>query len=228
MRALIAVLCATLAPLSAAQSGTANELPDIGSPADAVLTRSDEYLLGRMVIRGLRDQGRLIEDPEVADYIQSLGGRIAAQVPEGGQQFSFFVVQDPSINAFALPGGFIGVNHGLLLATQNEAQLAGVLAHEIAHVTQRHLARQFRHQSRQGLATAAAIVAAILLGAATGSPDALPAGITVAQGAAAQSRINFTRANEYEADRVGIGLLQAAGFDAHGMADFFETLHRRS
>jgi predicted Zn-dependent protease len=222
MCALVALL-----PLAAAQD-VANELPDIGSPADEVITRSEEYSLGRMVVRGLRDQGRLLEDPEVTDYIQSLGSRIAAQAQEGGQSFQFFVVRDPSINAFALPGGFIGINHGLILASGNEAQLAGVLAHEIAHVTQRHIARSVRQQGRQGIATAAAIVAAILLGAASGSPDAIPAGIAVAQGAAAQAQINFTRANEYEADRVGIGFLANAGFDPDSMADFFETLGRRS
>src|SRR6185503_517308 len=139
----------------------------------------------------------------------------------------FFFVRDDTINAFALPGGFVGVNYGLVLATRNESQLAGVLAHEIAHVTQRHIARRVRAQGRQSIATMAGILAAILVGAATGSSDAALGGISVAQGAAMQQQINFTRANENEADRVGMGFLAAAGFDPYGMPDFFETMGRR-
>ena len=144
------------------------------------------------------------------------------------QRFPFFFVRDDTINAFALPGGFIGVNYGLVLATRNEAQLAGVLAHEIAHVTQRHIARRVRSQGRASIATMAAILAAILVGAATGSGDAAMGGIAMAQGAAMQQQINFTRANENEADRVGMGFLAAAGFDPYGMPDFFETMGRRT
>lgn len=235
MRKLVPVFLAAAATVAAAQTaGTAggnpgaNDLPDIGSPSDVVITKGDEYSLGRMVVRALRDQGQLLEDPEVADYIQSLGARIGVHATDGSQRFTFFVVRDPTINAFALPGGFIGVNQGLILATTNEAQLAGVLAHEIAHVTQRHLARSARAQGRQGLMTAATMIAAILIGAATGSSDAVSAGVAIAQGGAAQAQLNYTRSNEYEADRVGIGILSAAGFDPNGMADFFETMGRRS
>ncbi len=236
MRCLIRVLClllATLPGLNAAQAqglglGGPNDLPDIGTPADSALTLSDEYQIGLMVIRGLRDQGQIVEDPEINDYIQALGSRIASQAQEGGQRFYFFVVRDSRINAFALPGGFIGINQGLVTMTSNEAQLASVLAHEIAHVTQRHIARSIKAQGRQSLASAAAILAAILIGATTGATDAVQAGIAIAQGTAAQQRINFTRANEYEADRIGISFLAAAGFDPNAMPDFFETLGRRS
>ena len=164
-------------------------------------------------MRQLRDEGQIIEDPEATEYIQALGSRIVAQATgDSAQRFTFFFVRDNTINAFALPGGFIGVNYGLVLATRNEAQLAGVLAHEIAHVTQRHIARRVRSQGRQSIATVAAILAAILVGAATGSSDATMGGIAMAQGAAMQQQINFTRANENEADRVGMGFLAAAGF----------------
>ena len=224
---LLVVAALALGQAAGAQSA-GSDLPDIGSPADATISRSDEYQIGRMIVRGLRDQGQILDDPEVNDYIQTLGSRIVAQAQDGAQPFQFFVVSDPSINAFALPGGFVGVNEGLLTATSNEAQLASVLAHEIAHVTQRHIARSIRAQGRQSLASAAAILAAILIGATTGAPDAAQAGIAIAQGAAAQQRINFTRANEYEADRIGIGFLAAAGFDPFAMPDFFETLGRRS
>jgi predicted Zn-dependent protease len=232
--ALLACLtCIALLGGAAAAQGNpardiANDLPDIGTPANATLTLDDEYQIGLMIVRGLRDQGLVVEDPEISDWIQNLGARIAAQAQDGGQRFRFFVVRDTGINAFALPGGFIGVNQGLIIATASESQLASVLAHEVAHVTQRHIARSIRAQGRQGLASAAAILAAILIGAATGSGDAVQAGIAIAQGTAAQQRINFTRANEYEADRVGIGFLAAAGFDPQGMPDFFETLSRRN
>lgn len=226
-RVLVPLLLAALATVAGAENAR-NDLPDIGTPADAVLNRGDEYDIGRMVVRGLRDQGQILEDPEVTAYIQSLGSRIAAQTGDAGQNFQYFVVRDPDINAFALPGGFIGMNQGTILATANESQLASVLAHETAHVTQRHIARSLRQQGRTGLASAAALLAAILIGAAGGGGQAMEGAIAMAQGAAQQQTINFTRANEEEADRVGIGFLAAAGFDPEGMPDFFSTLSRRS
>ena len=218
-----------LLPAPAFAQGAGNDLPDIGSPASSSLTIDDEYRIGLQVVRQLRDEGQIIEDPEATEYLNSLGSRIVAQASgDSAQRFSFFFVRDDSINAFALPGGFIGVNYGLVLATRNESQLAGVLAHEIAHVTQRHIARRIHSQGRQSIATMAAILAAILVGAATGSSDAALGGISVAQGAAMQQQINFTRANENEADRVGMGFLASAGFDPYGMPDFFETIGRRT
>jgi predicted Zn-dependent protease len=211
-------------------AGTArasNELPDIGTPADRVWTATDEYRVGAMVVRGLRDSGQILDDPEIAEYVQSIGSRLASHAQEGGQRFTFFVVRDRGINAFALPGGFIGVNAGLLLATASESELAGVLAHEIAHVTQRHIARTLEAQGRQSIVSTAAMLAAILLGAVAGSSDIGMAGVMAGQSAAAQGQINFTRDNEYEADRVGIATLAAAGYDPNAMASFFETLGRR-
>jgi len=226
-KVLATLLSALIALPSFAQNG--NDLPDIGSPASSSLTLDDEFHIGLQVMRQLRDEGQIIEDPEATEYLQSLGSRIVAQATgDSAQRFSFFFVNDDTINAFALPGGFIGVNYGLVLATRNEAQLAGVLAHEIAHVTQRHIARRIRSQGRQSIATMAAILAAILVGAATGSSDAALGGISMASGAAMQQQINFTRANENEADRVGMSFLAAAGFDPYGMPDFFETMGRRN
>jgi predicted Zn-dependent protease len=218
-----------LLPLQTLAQGAGNDLPDIGSPASSTLTIDDEFHIGLQVMRQLRDEGQIIEDPEATEYIQALGSRIVAQATgDSAQRFSFFFVRDNTINAFALPGGFIGINFGLVLASRNEAQLAGVLAHEIAHVTQRHIARRVRSQGRQSIATVAAILASILVGAATGSSDAMMGGIAMSQGAAMQQQINFTRANENEADRVGMGFLAAAGFDPYGMPDFFETMGRRT
>src|SRR5690606_6183983 len=167
-------------------------------------------------------------DPEVTEYIRALGLRLSSQAHDGSQRFNFFMVRDTSINAFALPGGFIGVNAGLMLETQQESELAGVLAHEVAHVTQRHIARSLAAQSRNSLVSTAAMLAAILLGAAAGGGDAAMAGVAAAQSLAIQQQISFTRSNESEADRVGLGILARAGFDPNGMPAFFETMARRA
>ncbi|MEE9141606.1 MAG: M48 family metalloprotease [Gammaproteobacteria bacterium] len=203
------------------------ELPEIGTPSDAILSPSDEYQLGRMVMRQLRQAGLLLNDPELDEYVQTIGHRLAAQARDEDHQFTFFVVRDPGINAFALPGGFIGVNSGLILATKDESELAGVLAHEVAHVTQKHIARQMEASVGTNLLSMAAMLAAILLGAATDSSDLTQAGVIGAQAMAVQQRINFTREHEYEADRVGVGTLAGAGFDPMGMPRFFETMQAR-
>jgi predicted Zn-dependent protease len=203
------------------------DLPDIGSPAAAVLNGTDEYQLGAMVIHQLRDQNAIVEDPEITEYLNALGSRLATQAPDGAPHFQFFAVRDNAINAFALPGGFICINAGLIIQTHSESELAGVMAHEMAHVTQHHIARQIRAQSQQSLTTAAAMLAAILLGSlGGGGGQAIEGGIAAAQGLAVQQQINFTRDNEAEADRVGITFLAGAGFDTRAMANFFETIGR--
>lgn len=206
----------------------AAELPDMGSPAQAALSLEDEYRIGRMIVRGLRDSDQILDDPEVAEYIQSLGSRLSSQAHDGRQHFDFFIVKDNVINAFALPGGFVGLNSGLLLETHNEGELASVVAHEVAHVSQRHIARGLAAQSRSGLVSTAAMLAAILLGAAAGGGDMAMAGMAAAQSLAIQQQITFTRENEIEADRVGIGILAQSGFDPNTMPAFFETIGRRS
>ncbi len=221
----LVALVANQAPVAAVHAA---ELPDMGSPAQAIITLEDEYRIGRMIVRGLRDSDQILDDPEVADYIQSVGLKLASQAQEGHQNFDFFVVKDDAINAFALPGGFVGVNAGLFLETKNEGELASVLAHEIAHVSQRHIARSIAEQSRSGIVSTAAMLAAILLGAATGSGDMAMAGVMAAQGLAIQNQISFTRDNESEADRVGIAFLANSGFDPNAMPAFFETLGRRA
>ena len=202
-----------------------SDLPDMGSPAAEILSRSDEYRLGAMITRELRDQNALIEDPEVSEYINGVGQRLASQSAEGGRHFQYFVIKDPSINAFAIPGGFVFINEGLILVTTSESELASVMAHETAHVTQHHIARMIRAQQQQSLASAAAIIGAIVLGA-IGGGQAVEGGIAAAQGMAAQQQINTIRDNEMEADRVGIGFLAGAGFDPNAMANFFETMGR--
>jgi beta-barrel assembly-enhancing protease len=223
------VLAAALTAFPAVGQDHRGDLPDIGNPASTTFSLEDEYRIGRMIVKGLRDSGQIVEDPEVAEYIQSIGSRLASNAHEGGYRFNFFVVKDPQINAFALPGGFVGVNAGLLTATDNESELAGVLAHEIAHVTQRHIARSIQNSGRTNMASAAAVLAAILIGATTGMPpDALMGTISAAQGLAIQQQIGFTRGNEAEADRVGMIFLDGAGYDPNGMPSFFWTMQQRS
>jgi len=201
-------------------------LPDIGSPADAILSKSEEARIGRAIMNQIRASGTLVEDPLVNEYINDIGHRVAAFANEGGQKFTFFVVDEPSINAFALPGGYIGVHTGLIEATRDEDELAGVLAHEVAHVTQRHIARAIHASSRQSILSTALMLGAIVAAAAGAGGDVVQGAMSVAQGSSAQQQINFTRSNEYEADRVGIEALAEAGFDPLGMATFFEIISR--
>jgi len=211
-------------------SAVDQDLPDLGSPATAAVSLEEEYSAGLGWFAQIRQTGQIIEDPEVSDYIQEIGHSLSSHAEEGQHQFYYFVLKDPVINAFAMPGGFIAIQSGLILATSNENELAGVMAHETAHVTQRHLVRQLIDQSHAGLMTTAAMLAAILLGATAGrgSPDAMEGAILATESAAIQHQINYTRASEFEADRIGIGTMASAGYDPLGMATFFQTLERNS
>jgi predicted Zn-dependent protease len=206
------------------------DLPDLGSPATAAVSLDEEYQVGQMWARQMRAQGVVLEDPEVSDYIQEIGHSLSSHAEEGQHRFNYFVVRDPVINAFAMPGGFIAINSGLFMATRNENELAGVMAHETAHVTQRHLVRGMIDQTHAGLASTAAMLAAILLGATAGrgNPGAMEGAILAGQSAAIQHQINYTRTQEFEADRIGIGTMASAGYDPLGMATMFEELNRNS
>src|ERR1700733_662789 len=213
----------------AAGLGAADQdLPELGSPATAAVSLEEEYEAGLGWFRTMELSGQILEDPEVSDYIQEIGHSLSSRAEEGQHQFYYFVMREPVINAFAMPGGFIAINSGLFLATRNENELAGVMAHETAHVTQRHLVRGLIDQSHAGLVSTAAMLAAILLGATAGhgSPSGMEGAILATQGPAIQHQINYTRANEFEADRIGIGTMAAAGYDPLGMASFFEQLER--
>lgn len=206
------------------------DLPDLGSPATAAVSLAEEYQVGQQWQRQMRAQGLVLEDPEVSDYIQEVGHSLSSHAEEGEHEFNYAVVRDPNINAFAMPGGFIMINSGLFLASRNENELAGVLAHETAHVTQRHLVRGMIDQTHAGLLTTAAMLAAIILGATAGrgDPSAIEGAILAGQSAAIQHQINYTRSQEFEADRVGIGTMASAGYDPLGMASMFEELNRNS
>ena len=221
------VICATGMQTTQAAPPSTSDLPDIGTPADEVFSRSDEYQIGSMVARELREAGRILDDPETTEYIQAIGASLSSRAQEGTQKFTFFVLKDPSINAFAVPGGFVFVHSGLILSTTSESELAGVLAHEISHVTQRHIARSIEAQSRGSLASTAAMLGSVLLGALSHSSQVGMAGVIAGQNAAIQQQLNFSREDEYEADRVGMGVMDLAGYDPKAMATFFETLSNR-
>ncbi len=203
------------------------DLPDMGGPNDSVLSQAAEEQIGRAIYRNLQSMEAIVTDPEVQEYIQSIGLQLASHAQDEGDSFQFFVINDRAINAFALPGGYIGIHSGLILATKNENELAGVMAHEIAHVTQRHISRAVFANKNASIINMAAMLGAILLGVATGAGgDVITGAVMASQGLAAQQQIDFTRANEYEADRVGVGIMHEAGYDPQGMPDFFETMSR--
>ena len=221
---VLSLLSATaVAIVACAAAGADIDLPEIGDSAGGIISPAQERKIGEAVLAQARQHAAVIDDPEVQAYLQSVGSRLANNVVDHEGTFNFFLINDPNINAFAVPGGVIGMHSGLILASQSESEVAAVLAHEITHVTQRHIARSFEAQSKMSLPMAAAMIGAMLLGATT-SPDAGQAAIAAATAAQAQARINFTRANEFEADRIGIALLNDSGFDPHSMAAFFERL----
>ncbi len=169
-----------------------SELPDIGNPAGTIANLDDEYQIGRMVIHEFREQNEIMEDAEVSDYIQTLGLKLSSQAPDSDRVFHYYVVNESDINAEALPGAFIVCNYGTILAADNESELAGVLAHETAHVDPAPSgARRPSRPSTRASPPAAAILGAIALGALGAGPAALEGGIMAAQGLGAQMQINF-------------------------------------
>jgi predicted Zn-dependent protease len=201
-------------------------LPNMGDPSGAVISPEQERQLGETMMRQARQSLDFVTDPEVNEYINSLGYRLASYSNDPDQSFTFFVISDPMINAFAAPGGFIAVNSGLIMATESESELASVIAHEIAHITQKHMARTYAAYSKLQLPVLAAVIAGILIGSQ--NPDAGAAAVAAAQAGGTQSLINFTRSNEQEADRMGIQALARAGYDSRAMAGFFQRLQQSS
>lgn len=210
-------------PLSAFED---QNLPDIGDSSGSLISPEFDRRLGNAFLREVRRTTKLVYDPEVEAYIDSIGYRLATNSDNNRQLFTFFVIDNPLINAFAGPGGVIGINSGVILSSHSESELAGVIAHEIAHVTQRHLARSFEQASKFSIPTAAALIGAIILG--TQNPEAGAAALQATIGISTQAQINFTRANEKEADNIGMQLLVRSGFDPYGMPGFFEKLQQGS
>ena len=213
------VLWVCLAPSTVAQG-----LPDLGDASESSLSALEERRLGDEIMREVRADRAYYDDAEATDYLRALGNRLVTRGANSRLEFNFFLMQERSINAFALPGGFIGVHTGLLVAAQSESELAGVLAHEIAHVTQRHIARIVAQQKQSAIVSLAALAIAIL--AARSSSDISSAASALGSAGAIQNMLNFTRDHEREADRVGLQILDSAGYDPRGMAVFFERLQR--
>ncbi len=222
--ALLMAAILSFSPIAAAQQN----LPDLGDPSQVALSGPKERKLGETVMRNIRNSGAYLNDPEVNGYLNELGNRLVTAIPGAPFDFEFFAINDPAINAFALPGGFIGVHTGLILLAQSESELASVLGHEITHVTQHHIARSISNQRDAMLLSIAALAAAVLASQShsSSSGDMTQAAIAGAQGLAIQSQINFTRQNEEEADRLGFERTYAAGFDPSAMATFFGRLQR--
>lgn len=210
--------------LSAPALSVADGLPDLGEAAQVEFSPAMERRIGESVMLDIRRDPTWLDDPEVNSYLNRLGNRLAAQSMEARQEFEFFALRDTTLNAFAMPGGFIGVHTGLILAAASESELASVLAHEISHVTQRHLARLV-NKSGQGQVTSLLALAVAIL-AARSSPDLAMGAAMAGQGAAIQNQLNYSRDFEREADRFGLGVLERSGFDIRGMSSFFERLQK--
>jgi len=202
----------------------AEGLPELGDSSQSSFGTYEERRLGEEIMLEVRADRTYYDDPEPTEYLNALGTRLTTRSLEARQEFSFFLMNDRQINAFALPGGYIGVNTGLLLAAQGESEVASVIAHEVAHVTQRHIARILDQQKQSTVLSLAALAVAVL--AARANSDIAGAATAFGQGAAIQNMLNFTRDHEREADRVGVSTLEAAGFDPRAMVTFFERMQR--
>ena len=208
-----------------------DRLPDMGSSAGKLLTPHQQTQYGQMMLAQLRHYDYILDDPLVDEWLASLGGRLGANSDTPRQSFTFFMLKERQVNAFATLGGYIGVNSGLVLAAEREDEVAGVLAHEIAHVSQQHVLRAVERAQRDQVPIMLAMLGAIVAAQAAGgssSGEATQAAMVAAMGLSQQARINYTRSNEHEADRVGIRTLSRSGYDPHAMADFFGTMQALS
>jgi predicted Zn-dependent protease len=221
-------IVAILAMAASVAAGAQDEmrLPDFGSSAGEVLSPEEATRIGESMMRELRGLNMVMDDPLLDDYLESLGYRLVAQSERPEQGFTFFLVRENNINAFAAPGGYVGVNTGLVTAAETESELAAVLAHEAAHVVQQHLVRAFENAKNMSIPIALAMIGALIAAQSSGSGDAAQAAVIGGTALMQQTQINFTRHNESEADRIGIGLLARSGYAPEAMATFFGRLGR--
>lgn len=208
---------------------TANEfnLPSLGDTSSSIMSREQEYQLGRAWLSMLRGSVRTLEDPLLKDYVERHVMGLAETSQLEDRRLTFVTLDSPQLNAFAAPGGIIGVNGGLFLHAHSEAEFASVMAHELAHLSQRHFARGLQHQQQNRIPLMTAMLASIIL-AASGGGDAGFAALASTQAAAIQEQRRFSRQNEQEADRIGLLNLKGAGYDPNAMPDMFERLARLS
>ncbi len=215
----------TLACLLALPS-VADDLPSLGDASSAIVSPQQEHQLGRAWLSMLRGQVRQLSDPQLKDYVETSVYRLAESSQLQDRRLEFILIDSPQLNAFAAPGGIVGVNGGLFLNAQTEGEYASVLAHELAHLSQRHFARGVEAQQRMQVPMMAALLAGIIA-AAAGAGDAGIAAIAGSQAAAIQEQRRFSRQNEQEADRIGIINLEKAGYDPRNMPTMFERLMRQ-
>jgi predicted Zn-dependent protease len=219
LRTVLLLTCCTLAATSAN-----DDLPVLGDPTAALMSADQEYRLGRGWLRGLRGQTSIMSDPLVQEYVESLVYRLASYSDLKEPNLDIVVINSRQINAFAVPGGVIGLNAGLFLNARDEGEVGGVVAHEIAHVSQRHFARRYLDSKKMNTAVLAAMLASLAV-AIAGDGEAGMAGIAATQAGAIQAQLAYSRQNEREADRVGMQTLVAAGMDPDAMPRFFERMH---
>ncbi|MBF6622559.1 MAG: M48 family metallopeptidase [Pseudomonas stutzeri] len=208
------------------QPAMANDLPSLGDSSSGIVSPEQEYQLGRAWLSLLRGQVPQLSDPLLKDYLERSVYRLAETSQLQDRRLEFVLLRSPQLNAFAAPGGIIGVNGGLFIHAQTEAEYASVMAHELAHLSQRHFARGLEAQKRMQLPLMAAMLAGVVA-AAAGAGDAGIAAIVSTQAAAIQAQRRFSRQNEQEADRIGIVNLERAGYDPRAMPDMFGRLMRQ-
>lgn len=217
---LLALACLLATP------AMADDLPSLGDASSSIVSPDQEHKLGRAWLGLLRAQVEQLPDPQLKEYVESSVYRLAESSQLQDRRLEFVLLKSPQLNAFAAPGGIIGVNGGLFLYAPNEAEYASVMAHELAHLSQRHFARGVEAQQRMQIPVMAAMLAGIVA-AAAGAGDAGMAAIMSTQAAAIQEQRRFSRQNEQEADRIGLLNLEKAGYDPRAMPNMFERLMRQ-
>lgn len=203
------------------------DLPELGNTGTGLISKEREYDLGQAWLRSFRSQVRTISDPVLSEYLEDLIFRLATHSELKDRRLELVMVHNRSLNAFAVPGGVIGIHDGLFLHAETESELAAVLGHELAHLSQNHFARGVEKAKRNAIPNMLALLGSLVI-AATAGADAGIAAITTVQAASLQSRLNFSRHNELEADRLGMKTLVNAGIDPNAVPDMFERMQRAS
>ncbi len=228
-RRTAAVLALSSLLLSPAASAVTEDLklPDLGESSSSLFSTEYEHELGRAWLKVFRSRAPTIDDPLMQDYLEDLTYLLVTHSELKDRRVELVIVDNPTINAFAVPGGVIGVHNGLLLYAQTEDELATVLAHEIAHLSQRHFSRGVEFQKQQAPLTLAAMLASLVIMATAGG-DAGMAALSATQAAAMDSALRYSRGNEQEADRIGMQTMVAAGMDPHAAPAMFERMLQAS